>query len=224
MRGVDRLSRNGLDGICPGCLYKECPNRQLGRENHRKERLYSESDEEVQVGNNEVTQEDDVENDDRESYDEESNDEENSNEEHAVKESVDKEESGEEADNEKRSNEEDNDDQIDNKDDDTEEANSDERNDSEDDRWRGWHRKFCLQSKEQGKGYCCRGCLWTQCPNRKRGHFDLDYDVWEVFPHHNYDTEQEEDDDGYEDNKEGDEDGDEDEYDEDEGEHGENRS
>lgn len=237
-RGVDRLRRNGLAGICPGCLYKECPNRQFGRENHRNEELYSNSVEDTQ-GGNDAPEEDDVENDDRESNNEESNDRRSNHEQHAIKESIDKEDSGEETDDEEgneydNSNEEDrNDTQNDNKDDNTEEANSDEGNDSDDDRWRCWHRKFCLRSKEQGTGYNCRGCLWTQCPNRKRGHFDLDYDVWEVFPDRDYDSEQEEDDDGYEDNKEGDEDEDEDEYGDDDGgdedgdyedEDGENRS
>ncbi|EAA30089.1 hypothetical protein GE21DRAFT_5017 [Neurospora crassa] len=233
MRGVTRLERNGLNGICPGCLYKECPNRQFGRENHRHEELYSDSDEDTQ-GGNDAPEEDDVENNDRESKDEESNDresseKENTNEEHAVLESIDKKDSGEEADIGKSNNEEDNNDQTDNKDDNTEVANRDEGNDSEDDRWEGWHRKFCLQSEEQGKGYCCRGCLWTGCPNRKRGHFDLDYNVWEVFPDRGYDTEQEEDDDDeYENNEEADADEDEDEYGDDDGgdedEHGENRS
>ncbi|KAK3504380.1 hypothetical protein B0T13DRAFT_392248, partial [Neurospora crassa] len=231
MRGVVRLKRNGLNGICPGCLYKECPNRQFGRENHRNEELYLDSDEDT-PGGNDAPEVDDVENKDRESDEEESNgeansNEENINEEHAVKESIDKKDSGEEADIEKSNNEEDNDDQTDNKHDNTEEANSNPGNDSDDDRWRGWHRKFCLQSKEQWKGYNCRGCLWTGCPNRKRGHFDLDYDVWEVFPDRDYDTEQEEDDDGY-DNMEDDEDEDEDEYGDDDGgdedEHGETRS
>ncbi|KAK3334629.1 hypothetical protein B0H65DRAFT_566026 [Neurospora tetraspora] len=165
-RKCARLRRERKDDNCPGCLWEKCPNRQFGWENHRREKhkLYPINDEE----NN------DDENNDEESNYEGDNDEEDSDE-----------ESNYEGDNDEQHNdEENNDDRNDNKHNDKEEDNNDEDNDSEDDKWRGWHKEFCLQSKQTGLGYYCRGCLWTGCPNRSRGH--LFYNIWGIYPNSDY--------------------------------------